>query len=304
MIKNLLLFLVIAVTAPALNYSYPELGQTLLAPNNQYQLVRKLGEGAFGVVFEGVDGRGDSYALKWYSGYDELGDGSFLGLLSEPKREFLLGRSLEHPNILKSVDFFTIRDHEAEGSYTVLEYIAGKTLRGVPRQGLLMTDVVKEAHQFASALRYAYQQGYLHLDLHMNNVMLNQVKDLIVIDIASFFSFEEIADWEQSPVTYAHTNMAKVNKLQAFIQKHGDCFLAENQIKGTFTSGYIAAVFQDMIDICNELVARSELSKSQRLALKGRLTLLGWECQEDFEEGKRIDLGVYLDRLEELLDSL
>ncbi len=143
----------------------------------KYRVVRKLGEGGMGSVFEAV--------------HVEIGQKAAVKLLkpelsSEPKHvqrffdEAKLLSMVSNPGLIKIYDF----DRTADGQvYIVMELLEGETLwsRFEKRQqtgtgeGMPVEDVARVVRQVASALAAVHQRGIIHRDLKPENIFV--VKD-------------------------------------------------------------------------------------------------------------------------------
>jgi serine/threonine protein kinase len=78
--------------------------QTICSPTECYTITKELGNGAFGRVYAVEDSKGQKFALKTYMiEMEKVFEGHiFLDL----EREFSRGQMLDHPNIIRSYDFF------------------------------------------------------------------------------------------------------------------------------------------------------------------------------------------------------
>jgi len=141
-----------------------------LAPGDlvgRFELLRELGRGGFGVVFEARDRElGRLVALK------SIRQGRREGA---PAREASLRReaeavaSLHHPNIVTLYDF----GRAASGPYLVLELLQGEPLsRRMERGPLPLEEALEVAVDVARALVHAHARGVLHRDLKPGNVAL------------------------------------------------------------------------------------------------------------------------------------
>jgi serine/threonine-protein kinase len=137
----------------------------------RYQIVKELGRGAMGVVYQAVDPTiGRHVAIKTIR-LGELDDPDERAKLRE--RLFREARSagiLSHPGIV------TIYDMEEQGdlAFIAMEFVDGPTLdqllsatEPVPRERL--TSVLR---QTAAALDYAHGKGIVHRDIKPANIML------------------------------------------------------------------------------------------------------------------------------------
>lgn len=165
------------MNTPVTAHSEPQAPPNLVDQRiGKYRVVRKLGEGGMGSVFEAV--------------HVEIGQRAAVKLLkpelsSEPKHvqrffdEAKLLSMVNHPGLIKIYDF----DRTADGQvYIVMELLEGETLwsrfekhqNGQP-VGMPLEDVARVVRQVASALDAVHQRGIIHRDLKPENIFL--VKD-------------------------------------------------------------------------------------------------------------------------------
>jgi DNA-binding winged helix-turn-helix (wHTH) protein len=135
---------------------------------SHYRVVRKLGQGAMGVVYQAEDTRlGRSVALKFLP--EELSDDPRAQERFE--REARAASALNHPNICT---VYEVDQHEGV-RFIAMEYVAGKSLdQLVGPEGLPVKDVLSYAVQIADALAKAHSVGIVHRDLKPSNIMVSQ----------------------------------------------------------------------------------------------------------------------------------
>jgi len=140
-------------------------GQVL---DDTYRIVRGIGEGGMGEVYEAAHARlAGRYAIKLLQ-KDVAGDP---GLMARFQREAQVTSSLRHPNIVQVVDF---RKMPEGTSYIVMEYLDGVDLAAEIRaKGPLPLERVRElVEQIATGLAAAHEQGIVHRDLKPANLFL------------------------------------------------------------------------------------------------------------------------------------
>ncbi len=163
----------------------------ICSSNECYTIIKKLGEGAFGEVFEVENSEGEHFAIKSY----KYSSDSFMAdsFYTDAERELLRGQTLNHPNIIKAYDLFESENNERGLTQNlVLQLVNGNTLYNTGRGSLSNETAIINALQLCDALNYALSLGLMHLDLHGNNVMINDNSEMMVIDLASFFEMDEI----------------------------------------------------------------------------------------------------------------
>src|SRR2546423_4406367 len=124
----------------------------------RYQIVRELGRGAMGVVYEARDPLiGRTVAVKTIR-LDNFGTPSEFEFLQERLfREARSAGSLSHPGIVVVHDM----GREGETAYIAMERVDGPTLENlIASHGLPeLKDRLSVLRQTASALDYAHQNG-------------------------------------------------------------------------------------------------------------------------------------------------
>jgi eukaryotic-like serine/threonine-protein kinase len=145
----------------------PMIGQIL---GGKYTVIRLLGEGGMGAVYEGEQQLGTTkrkVAVKTLHPH----------LSRDPKikarfeREVGTIAELEHPNTIQVYDFGT----NAEGIlYIVMEFLHGKSLADqLEKQGAMAPErVVNILQQVCGSLEEAHARGIVHRDLKPDNVVL------------------------------------------------------------------------------------------------------------------------------------
>ena len=140
--------------------------------DNTYRLIRLVGEGAMGAVYEATHARLEGrYVIKVLQPSLSKNAESLALFHLEARITSLL----QHPNIVQVVDHNTT----AEGiEYLVMEYLAGETLADrLVRTGALPLDtVVGIVEQIAAGLAAAHAHGIVHRDLKPDNVFLVPVE--------------------------------------------------------------------------------------------------------------------------------
>lgn len=135
---------------------------------DRYKLVRLLGKGGHGQVYEAVHAHLDRrYALKLLGAPDEE-----RGTKGRFEREAKLLSLLNHENIVGVVDAGV---DAVRGQYLVLELVAGRTLADHLETGITISTplLISLVEQIARGLHHAHQLKIVHRDLKPENIMLS-----------------------------------------------------------------------------------------------------------------------------------
>jgi|GEM_PF-4912486 len=100
------------------------------------------------------------------------------------QKEFEIGYTLDHPNIVRYVQ----KDDDTEGFYILSEYIEGLTLNDFletyPDFFKKKSNLKKFISQLLSALEYLHERQILHLDLKPENILITKIDfDVKIVDL-------------------------------------------------------------------------------------------------------------------------
>jgi TolB-like protein/Tfp pilus assembly protein PilF len=148
----------------------------------RFELVRELGRGGFGVVFEARDRvLGRSVAFKAVTLRADR-PGVEVRVLQEAEA----AARLTHPNIVTLYDV----GRSEHGPYLVLELLHGRTLAERLEQGPMpLREAVRVAVEAAKGLAHAHASGVVHRDLTPGNVFLCDDGQVKLLDLGMAHAF-------------------------------------------------------------------------------------------------------------------
>jgi tRNA A-37 threonylcarbamoyl transferase component Bud32/tetratricopeptide (TPR) repeat protein len=155
----------------------------------KYQVVRELGQGSMGIVYEGYDAEIDRrVALKTVrsSGFsaEQLAE-----LVARLRREARAVGRLHHTNIVALYELGEASVPAEDGSstktpYLAMEFIEGQELRSYFSHGerLPIGEVVRIMTELLGALEYAHSNGVVHRDIKPSNIVLTKTGTVKLAD--------------------------------------------------------------------------------------------------------------------------
>ncbi len=147
----------------------------------RFEIVRELGRGAFGVVYEAKDRElGRQVALKM------VRPGRATMEEAKATREAEAIARLAHPNLVTLYDVGRCDS----GPYLVFELLRGKTLQERIDDGPLpVQEAVHIAVEVARGLAHAHAEGLVHRDLKPANVFVTNKRQVKILDFGMAHAF-------------------------------------------------------------------------------------------------------------------
>ena len=142
-----------------------------------YEVVKLLGTGGFGSVWQAKDAAGTLVAIKLLNP-DALENQRAVRKFFH---EAIVLSRLDHPNICRFIDFFP----HGENYAIVMDFVKGvdlKTLLEKRKAPLPFAKACQIAAQTLEAFHYAHQQKVLHRDIKPENIVLDARGDARIMD--------------------------------------------------------------------------------------------------------------------------
>jgi tRNA A-37 threonylcarbamoyl transferase component Bud32 len=134
-----------------------------------YLLLEKIGNGSMATVYKGRHTQGGQYVAIKVMSQRVAADKN---LSMRFARECKVARALEHPHIVRVLDYGL----DGSRAYLVMEYVAGENVGQIlARRGRLdVAEAVRLIAQVGQALDYAHRQRLVHRDIKPANILISR----------------------------------------------------------------------------------------------------------------------------------
>lgn len=295
-------------------------GLQIISPNDTYTIIKHLNNGWWTKTFLVKNSKEELLVIKsrnkdfWFAEFldkycvdvpDEFSDVIDI-LKANPKRELALGKLLDHPNLIKIIDFFESPLDTSEDIYIVLEYVKGRSLDNIEKGSLHAKDAITSAIQFCEALRYALNFNLMHMNLTDNNVIIqatspddeeispttspwteNQPSKLTILELCYFESFAEIS------------NKLKFNREYISALEGFETLEFEEDEEAMTLEFEQCIYFRDILDICDEILGKADdtLKFETLIEIDNEMKAMKRQYTHDFENGTNPSIHNYVDNL-------
>jgi tetratricopeptide (TPR) repeat protein len=250
-------------------------GETEFAGTERFSVLRRLGAGGMGVVYEARDTELDVHvALKLLPHIDASG-------LSRFKREFRTLTSIVHPNLVELFELIS----EGDRWFFTMEVVEGGGFIEWVRPDGLDVDRLREAlHQLVRGVSAVHAAGRLHRDLKPSNVMVRPSGQVVILDfglvtdvggagVPSSYAAGTVAymapeQWTGAPLTTASDWYAvgvmlyeALTGRPPFVGRKSEMLMAKLGDEATPPSTHAPNLPEDLEQLCIALLRRDQAER-------------------------------------------
>ena len=169
----------------------------------KYDILRELGQGAMGIVYEGRDPVIDRRVAIKTLKREQLERSEADEVIARFKREAQAAGRLNHPNVVAIYEYGEMSGEEADGTaFIAMEFVQGRELKDAfdSDERIALPLVGRIMGQLLDALEHAHRNGVVHRDIKPANIILLTDGTVKVADFG-------VARIESSNLTQAGTVM-------------------------------------------------------------------------------------------------
>ncbi len=146
----------------------------------KYEILRELGRGAMGVVYEAFDPSIErTVALKTIR-RDQLEGDNAAEMITRFQREAKAAGRLNHPNIVAIYDF----GEDGDTMFIAMEFVIGRELKNhfAKDERFELVDIARIMGELLGALEYSHNYGVVHRDIKPANIIIRPNGQVKVAD--------------------------------------------------------------------------------------------------------------------------
>ncbi|HEV2731335.1 MAG TPA: serine/threonine-protein kinase, partial [Terriglobales bacterium] len=193
-------------------------GLNVVQSISHYRVLRKLGAGGMGVVYEAEDLKlHRRVALKFLPEDASQNRAALLRF----EQEAFTASALNHPNICTIYDI----DEEDGRCFLAMEFLEGQTLdEAIASSPLDLGVLLSHSIAMAAALDAAHAKGIIHRDIKPNNVFITTSGHLKLLD----FGLAKVARNEAPDAATVVTTLTSMNAVAGTVP-----YMSPEQLRGT-----------------------------------------------------------------------
>lgn len=185
-----------------------------------YCIVKQIGNGGNGTVYEATDSDSNPVAIKLLVQMDSTEKRKRF------KNEISFCQKYSNKNIIAVKDCGFFADGDKEYIFYVMP-LCKESLRARMRAKMSEQQVIKAFLDICNGLKYAHEHGCIHRDLKPENILIDQKDDYIIADfgIAHFSDLDKATTIETKPTArLANFSYRAPEQLEGFASPASDIF--------------------------------------------------------------------------------
>ena len=201
---------------------------------NHYELIRKLGAGASGVVYYALDTKlRRPVVLKMlHPGTTSSGDQAMAKILYEAR----IASAIEHPNVCT---IYEVGAHDGV-PFIVMQYVPGRTLdEWIHESPMTLHLALSLAIQIADGLAEAHRLGILHRDLKPSNIIVSRSGTAKILDFGLAKKMRDSLAHKEEPSQYSASNSSDILGTTAYIAPEQFLHRSSSEQSDLFALGVI-----------------------------------------------------------------
>ncbi|GAM28676.1 hypothetical protein SAMD00019534_118520, partial [Acytostelium subglobosum LB1] len=185
-----------------------------------YEILRIVGQGTFGKVYEAKNSDGKRVAIKKVEKSSHF-----------ISREYDILKVINHPNCLKILDIFITNEDNKKMQNLVFDFIPYTLASLLKKKTLSLNFIRVQFYQLCQAIKHIHSKNICHRDITPNNILLNAKGELVLADFGS----AKILEFNHTSMSYICSRYYRAPELLVGCQNYSTkidiwsigCILAE-----------------------------------------------------------------------------
>jgi WD40 repeat protein len=189
-------------------------GASLPALRGAYRIIRTIGEGGMGVVYEAQQ----SYPRRRVALKALRGGHATASMIARFQREVQVLARLQHPGIAAIYEAGVADEASPGQAFFAMEYVDGHPLNVyITQQRSGVRSIVELMILVCDAVQHAHQRGVIHRDLKPANILVTNLGEPKVVDFGIARASEEVGDGSEEGAAAVRTHEGQLVGTPAYM---------------------------------------------------------------------------------------